>query len=50
MGRSVAHPNHQCVSSNDVQGTEVYGTEARTSVKLITLSLTSCLAGSLTRL
>jgi sporulation protein YlmC with PRC-barrel domain len=25
MARSIAHPNHQCVSSEDVQGTEVYG-------------------------
>ena len=27
MGRSTATPNHQCISSNDVQGTEVYGTD-----------------------
>lgn len=25
MARATAHPNHQLVSSNDVQGTEVYG-------------------------
>jgi sporulation protein YlmC with PRC-barrel domain len=25
MARSTAHPNHQCVSSNDIHGTEVYG-------------------------
>jgi len=25
MARSTAHPNHQLISSNDVQGTEVYG-------------------------
>ena len=27
MGRSTATPNHQCISSNDVQGTEIYGTD-----------------------
>ena len=25
MARSTAHPNHKLISSNDVQGTEVYG-------------------------
>jgi hypothetical protein len=25
MARATAHPNHQCVSSEDVHGTEVYG-------------------------
>ena len=25
MARATAHPNHQLISSNDVQGTEVYG-------------------------
>ena len=27
MARSTAHPNHQCVSSNDIDGTEVYGAD-----------------------
>jgi sporulation protein YlmC with PRC-barrel domain len=27
MARSTAHPNHRCVSSNDVQGTDVYGAD-----------------------
>ena len=27
MARATAHPNHQLISSNDVQGTEVYGAE-----------------------
>ena len=27
MGRSTAHSNHQCVSSNDIDGTEVYGAD-----------------------
>jgi hypothetical protein len=26
MASSTAHPNHQLISSEDVQGTEVYGT------------------------
>jgi sporulation protein YlmC with PRC-barrel domain len=26
MARSTAHPDHQCISSEDIQGTEVYGT------------------------
>jgi hypothetical protein len=25
MARSTAHPDHQCISSEDIQGTEVYG-------------------------
>src|SRR5215510_13370321 len=25
MARATAHPDHQCVSSEDIQGTEVYG-------------------------
>ena len=27
MARSTAHPDHQCVSSNDIHGTEVYGAD-----------------------
>lgn len=27
MARATAHSNHRCVSSNDVQGTEVYGAD-----------------------
>src|SRR5262245_3157556 len=29
MGRATAHPDHQCISSNDVQGTEVYGADRK---------------------
>jgi sporulation protein YlmC with PRC-barrel domain len=29
MARATAHPNHRCVSSNDVQGTEVYGADGK---------------------
>jgi sporulation protein YlmC with PRC-barrel domain len=29
MARSTALPDHRCVSSNDVQGTEVYGTDGK---------------------
>jgi sporulation protein YlmC with PRC-barrel domain len=29
MARSTAHPDHRCVSSNDVQGTEVYGADGK---------------------
>jgi hypothetical protein len=25
MGRATAHPDHQCISSEDIHGTEVYG-------------------------
>jgi sporulation protein YlmC with PRC-barrel domain len=25
MARATAHPDHQCISSEDIQGTEVYG-------------------------
>jgi PRC-barrel domain len=27
MARATQHPNHQCVSSEDVQGTEVFGAD-----------------------
>ena len=29
MARATAHPNHQCISSEDVQGTEVYGPDGK---------------------
>jgi sporulation protein YlmC with PRC-barrel domain len=29
MARATAHPNHRCVSSEDVNGTEVYGTDGK---------------------
>ena len=29
MERATAHPNHQCISSEDVQGTEVYGPDGK---------------------
>lgn len=29
MARATAHPNHQCVSSDDVNGTEVYGADGK---------------------
>ena len=29
MARATAHPNHQCVSSEDIQGTEVYGPDGK---------------------
>jgi sporulation protein YlmC with PRC-barrel domain len=29
MARATAHPNHRCISSNDVQGTEVYGADGK---------------------
>ena len=29
MARATAHPNHQCVSSNDVEGTNVYGMDGK---------------------
>ena len=29
MGRATAHPSHQCISSEDVQGTEVYGSDGK---------------------
>jgi sporulation protein YlmC with PRC-barrel domain len=25
MARATAHPDHECISSEDIQGTEVYG-------------------------
>ena len=29
MGRATAHPDHQCISSEDIQGTEVYGLDGK---------------------
>ena len=29
MARTTAHPDHRCVSSNDVQGTEVYAADGK---------------------
>jgi sporulation protein YlmC with PRC-barrel domain len=29
MPRGTAHPNHQCVSSEDIHGTEVYGADGK---------------------
>ena len=29
MERATAHPNHRCISSEDVQGTEVYGPDGK---------------------
>src|SRR5262245_46893145 len=29
MSRATAHPDHQCISSDDVQGTEVYGADSK---------------------
>ena len=29
MGRATAHPNHQCISSEDIHGTEVYGPDGK---------------------
>jgi len=29
MARATAHPDHQCISSEDIQGTEVYGAEGK---------------------
>ena len=29
MGRATAHPNRQCISSEDIHGTEVYGPDAK---------------------
>ena len=29
MARATAHSDHRCVSSNDVQGTEVYGMDGK---------------------
>jgi hypothetical protein len=29
MARATAHPDHECISSEDVQGTEVYGTAGK---------------------
>ena len=29
MERATAHPNHRCISSEDVQGTEVYGADGK---------------------
>ena len=29
MARATAHSDHRCISSNDVQGTEVYGADSK---------------------
>jgi sporulation protein YlmC with PRC-barrel domain len=29
MGRATAHPDHQCISSEDIHGTEVYGSDGK---------------------
>src|SRR5438105_14957411 len=29
MARATAHPDHQCISSEDVQGTKVYGRDGK---------------------
>jgi hypothetical protein len=29
MGRATAHPDHSCISSDDVNGTEVYGQDGK---------------------
>ena len=29
MARATAHPDHQCISSEDIHGTEVYGSDGR---------------------
>jgi hypothetical protein len=29
MTHATAHPNHQCVSSEDIHGTEVYGADGK---------------------
>jgi sporulation protein YlmC with PRC-barrel domain len=29
MARATAHPDHQCISSEDIQGTEVYGADGK---------------------
>ena len=29
MGRATAHPNHQCISREDITGTEVYGSDGK---------------------
>ena len=29
MGRATAHPNHNCISSEDIHGTAVYGAEGK---------------------
>ena len=29
MGRATAHPSHQCISSEDIHGTEVYGSDGK---------------------
>ena len=29
MGRATAHPDHQCISSEDIHGTEVYGLDGK---------------------
>jgi hypothetical protein len=29
MERATAHPSHRCISSEDVQGTEVYGADGK---------------------
>ena len=29
MARATAHPDHQCISSEDIQGTEVYGQDGK---------------------
>jgi hypothetical protein len=29
MARATAHPNHQCISSEDIHGTEVYGSDGK---------------------
>jgi hypothetical protein len=30
MARATAHPDHQCISSEDIHGTEVYGPDGST--------------------
>jgi hypothetical protein len=29
MARATAHPDHQCISSEDIHGTEVYGPDGK---------------------
>ena len=29
MARATAHPDHQCISSEDIHGTEVYGSDGK---------------------
>jgi hypothetical protein len=44
MVRATAHPDHHCISSEDVQGTEVYGPDGENIGEIDHLIIDKCRA------